>query len=69
MLLVYSMYSRGQLGHGSVSVDVVTEPTLISTFQGFTVVAIATGGWHSAALTGTGFDAFLLLIKNYVCFK
>ncbi|WAR21836.1 RCCD1-like protein [Mya arenaria] len=43
--------SRGQLGHGCVTVDLVSVPMEISTLEGIQVVAIATGSWHSAAAT------------------
>ncbi|XP_052770458.1 RCC1 domain-containing protein 1-like isoform X1 [Mya arenaria] len=46
--------SRGQLGHGCVTVDLVSVPMEISTLEGIQVVAIATGSWHSAAATAEG---------------
>ncbi|KAH3787853.1 hypothetical protein DPMN_165984 [Dreissena polymorpha] len=46
--------SRGQLGHGEVSVDAVLVPRVIQTFQGVNIIAIATGGWHSVGLSDAG---------------
>ncbi|KAL4231363.1 RCC1 domain-containing protein 1 [Mactra antiquata] len=45
--------SRGQLGHGEVTVDYQRQPRKIQTFEGIKVVSIVTGGWHSCAITDT----------------
>ena len=42
--------SRGQLGHGTT--DTCTRPTILEALDGLTMVAIETGGWHSAAISG-----------------
>ena len=42
--------SRGQLGHGSTGA--CSEPTIIDALNGLTMVSIAAGGWHSAAISG-----------------
>ena len=49
---MFSLYSRGQLGHGELTVDKVTQPTLVESFEGIHVTSVACGGWHSTAVTG-----------------
>ncbi|XP_045190309.2 uncharacterized protein LOC123547349 [Mercenaria mercenaria] len=50
--------SRGQLGHGEISVDLQKTPRCIDTFSGIFVISIAAGGWHSTAVTDSG-DAYV----------
>ena len=48
---IYSYCSRGQLGHGSTGS--CAEPTILDALNGLTMLSTATGGWHSAAISGT----------------
>lgn len=50
----YGNGSRGQLGHGEVTVDLLKVPRCVDTLSGISVVAIAAGGWHSVSVTDTG---------------
>ena len=52
MIFFFFLYSRGQLGHGELTVDKVTQPTLVESFEGIHVTSVASGGWHSTAVTG-----------------
>ena len=56
-----SYCSRGQLGHGSTGS--CAEPTILNVLNGLTMVSIATGGWHSATVSGMAtFQIILLLV-------
>ncbi|KAF2892607.1 hypothetical protein ILUMI_13565 [Ignelater luminosus] len=44
--------SRGQLGHGSLEDEL--EPKLIEALAGIKISKIATGGWHSCAVSAEG---------------
>lgn len=46
--------SRGQLGHGEISVDIICAPKKIEMLSGMKVVAVASGGWHCAVVTDSG---------------
>ena len=50
--LYISIYSRGQLGHGELTVDKVTKPKSVDTLEGIKVTSVVCGGWHSTAVTG-----------------
>lgn len=47
-----NIYSRGQLGHGSIENE--EEPILVKALEGIRIVSIAAGGWHSCALSEQG---------------
>ena len=46
--------SRGQLGNGGI--ENIEEPQIIQELEGLSVVAIAAGGWHSAAVSGKSYN-------------
>ena len=48
--------SRGQLGHGTT--ESCARPTVVEALDGLTVLSVAAGGWHSAAVTGRLFSGF-----------
>lgn len=48
---MYSV-SRGQLGHGTLQDE--PDPKLIEALSGMKVRKIATGSWHSCAVTASG---------------
>lgn len=51
-ILYFVLFSRGQLGHGSI--DSVDYPQEVQALGGVRIVQIACGGWHSCALSESG---------------
>ncbi|RWS29744.1 Regulator of chromosome condensation (RCC1) repeat protein-like protein [Leptotrombidium deliense] len=49
----YGRGSKGQLGHGTVE-DVFEEAKVIEALEGVKIIQIATGSWHSMALSSIG---------------
>lgn len=46
----FLIFSRGQLGHGSVEDEAV--PLAVSALEGVRCVCVAAGGWHCAVVSG-----------------
>ncbi|XP_018321159.1 probable E3 ubiquitin-protein ligase HERC3 isoform X2 [Agrilus planipennis] len=44
--------SRGQLGHGNLNDE--SEPKLVEALAGIKIISVASGGWHSCALSADG---------------
>ena len=45
-----SIFSRGQLGHGSTQAE--KEARVVEALEGVTMTTVAAGGWHSTAISG-----------------
>ncbi|XP_035204637.1 RCC1 domain-containing protein 1-like isoform X2 [Stegodyphus dumicola] len=48
----YGVGSKGQLGHGTI--ENLGKPSLLDALDGIKIIAIAAGGWHSAAISNDG---------------
>uniref|UniRef100_A0A914WR58 Uncharacterized protein n=1 Tax=Plectus sambesii TaxID=2011161 RepID=A0A914WR58_9BILA len=55
-VLTFGIGSRGELGHGAVASE--QQPKVVDALADVRIVAIAAGGWHSAAVTDDG-DVYL----------
>ena len=65
-MLAWGINDFGQLGNGSTFYE--TSPTKVVGLESVRIADIATGGWHSLALTTEGgeFNAFNLVIVLWV---
>ncbi|XP_015926026.1 E3 ISG15--protein ligase Herc6 [Parasteatoda tepidariorum] len=52
VVLSYGFGSRGQLGHNNL--HKLEKPVILEALEGIEIIAIAAGGWHSAAISSIG---------------
>ena len=52
------LLSRGQLGHGNIVNH--STPKVVEALEGVSMVSIASGGWHSAAVSGMSLSSLVI---------